>query len=91
MLNRLIVIIECRFEQAEGGDAAHDVSDFTRFFDSESASQEFAFTVAEPFFDDLIAADGVIPDARGDILPVDYIYRLIQSKSRPMRSSVIFA
>jgi hypothetical protein len=45
------------------------VSDFAGFVRSEGAAEEFEFGVAEPFFDDLVAADGEIPNFLGNVGP----------------------
>jgi len=42
----------------------------------ERATQEGRFAVGEPLLDDLIAADGVLPDADGDVGPIGGVVKI---------------
>ena len=46
-----------------------DVHYFPRFLVGERVAEEFVLAIAEPLFDHLIAADGVVPHASGDDCP----------------------
>ena len=65
-----IILIEGRFHQHDGGQAAGYVDDFFHLVRGQGAAQEGLFPVGEPLLDDLVAADVVVPDLLGDVPPV---------------------
>ena len=56
----MIIGVEGGFEEEDCGDAAGDVHYFASFVGGQGAAEEFVLTIAEPFLDYLIAADGVM-------------------------------
>jgi hypothetical protein len=53
-------------EEEDGCDAADDLGEVAGFLFVEGAAQQRVFAVAEPFFEDLVAAEGVVPDVGWD-------------------------
>ena len=51
-------------------DAAGGVGEVLDFFGEERAVEDGAFAVGEPFLEDLVAAELVVPDGGGDVAPV---------------------
>ena len=43
------------------------------FFGEEGAVEDFVLAVGEPFLEDLVAAELVVPDGGGDVAPVGAI------------------
>ena len=70
LLDGFVVGVEGGLEEEDGGDAAGHFLDVTDFFGGEGAAEKGLFAVGEPFFDDLIAADGVVPDFQRNVGPV---------------------
>src|SRR5450759_5180583 len=66
----LVVRVERRLEQQDGGDAAGHLGDVTRLFGLEVTPEQGALAVGEPLLHHLVAADRVLPDAGGDAAPV---------------------
>jgi len=75
-LDRLIVSIERRFEQQDRRDTPCDIRNRARFVHPERAAQDLALAIAEPFLDDLVTADGELPNASRDIFPVGKIVQI---------------
>src|SRR5665647_1422067 len=60
-LHPLVVLVERRLEQQDGGNAARHVSDVARLVGPQVAPEQGALAVAEPLLDDGIAAQAVAP------------------------------
>ena len=58
----LVVGVERRLEQQDGGDATRHLGDVARLVGRQVAAQQRALTVGQPLLDDLVAADRVAPD-----------------------------
>ena len=69
LFDGFVVGVEGGFEEEDGGDAAGHFLDVTDFVSGEGAAEERFFAVGEPLLDDLIAADGVVPDFGRDVSP----------------------
>ena len=63
------MLIQLLVQSENTGDAADVVGELLGFVAGERAAQQCAFAVAEPLFEDLIAAEGVAPDGFGDVFP----------------------
>jgi len=72
----VIVGVERRFEQEDRGDAAGHLLDVADLVFRQRAAQEFFFAAGKPLLDDLIAADGVFPDANRDVRPVGEVVQI---------------
>ncbi len=64
-----IIRIQFFFQQQQRGDPARDARHFAGFFDCKGAVEDVVLAIRQPLLDDLVAADGVLPDARGDVRP----------------------
>ncbi len=64
-------MIKGRVEFKNGGDAAGHFFEVFGFFEFEVPVQNLSLSVAEPLFDDLVAAEGVFPDRAGDAFEPD--------------------
>src|SRR6266568_6678358 len=64
--NGLIAGIEGRAEEEDGGDSANDLGEVCSLLGMERAAKERKFAVAEPLLENLITAEGVVPDVRGN-------------------------
>jgi hypothetical protein len=67
----LVAGVEGGAEEEDGGDAAGYLGEVTGFVFVEGAAEEGVLAVAEPLFEDLVAAEGVVPDVDGDGGPED--------------------
>jgi hypothetical protein len=56
-------------QREEGGDAANVVGEGLGFVAGEGATEEGLLAVAEPLLEDLVAAEGVVSDGFGNVLP----------------------
>jgi len=71
-----VALVEGGAEEQDGGDAADDLGEIGGFFRAECAVEEGRggfggeLAVAEPLFEDLMAAEGVVPNVDGDGGPV---------------------
>jgi hypothetical protein len=76
-LGMIIIGIQGRFHQSDGGQAPGHVHYFPDFFHGERSAQETMFPVTEhePLLYDLITADVIAPYLGWDVLPVG---RLVQ-------------
>ena len=63
------MLIQFPVQREEGGDAADVVGELLGFVAGEGEAEEGGLAVAEPLFEDLIAAEGVGPDGFGDVFP----------------------
>ena len=70
LLDGFGVGVEGGFEEEDGGDTAGHFLDVTDFVFGERAAEQRLFAVGEPFLDDLVAAEGVLPNPRGNVRPV---------------------
>ena len=66
----LVAGVEGGAEQEDGGDAADDLGEVFGFVLVEGAAEEGVFAVAEPLLEDLVAAEGVVPDIDGNCGPM---------------------
>ena len=57
--------------QEDCGDAPCNLGDVPGFFDCEGSVQEFLLPVTEPFLDDLVTGERVLPNAQRNVAPVD--------------------
>lgn len=62
----LVAGVEGGAEQEDGGDAADDLGEVFGFVLVEGAAEEGEFAVAEPLFENLVAAESVVPDVDRD-------------------------
>ncbi len=70
LLYGFVVGVEGGLEEEDGGDAAGHFLDVANFFFGEGATEQSLFAVRKPLLDDLVAADGVIPNAGRNVGPV---------------------
>ena len=61
--------VELLVQSEDAGDAADVVGEVLGFVAGEGAAEEGGFAVAEPLLEDLVAAEGVVPDGLGDVFP----------------------
>jgi hypothetical protein len=73
----LVIGVEGRFEEENGGDAASHFLNVADFIIGKRAAEERQFAVREPLLDDLIATDGVVPDFFGDVGPESVLIELV--------------
>jgi hypothetical protein len=71
-----IVGVKFWLEQVQRGDAAGHVADFSGLGRGEGSPEQVAFAVAQPLFDDLIAAKRVFPHAGRDVSPVGSVVQV---------------
>ena len=64
LFHRLVIRIQFRFHKQNGSDATSDVGDLAGLVDSQRPAQQVAFAIAQPFLDDLVTANGVLPYLR---------------------------
>lgn len=76
MLRLLVVGVERWPQQDEGGDATGGVGDLAGFVFAQGAAQQIGLAVAEPFLDNLVAADGVFPEVGGNVGPEDDVVQI---------------
>src|SRR5450830_374952 len=69
-LHPLVVLVERRLEQQDGGDAPGHLGDVARLLGLEATPEQSAIAVGEPLLHHLVAAYRVLPDAGGDAAPV---------------------
>lgn len=69
MIDFFVVGIELGFEEKDGGDAPRHFLDVFDFLDGQGPAEEEQFAIGKPLFDDLIAADGVVPGAGRNVGP----------------------
>jgi hypothetical protein len=74
--DELVVDVEGGAEEEDGGDAASHFLDVANLVDGGGASKERLFAIGELLLDDLIAANGVVPDFFGDVGPVGNVKRV---------------
>lgn len=65
-----VVGVEVGLKKDQGGDAADHVGDVFGFLHGEAATEERFLAIAEPLLNDLIAADGVVPDGARGVGPI---------------------
>ena len=70
LLDGFVVGVEGGFEEADGGDAAGHFLDVADFVFSERTAEKKLLTIGKPLLDDLVAADGVLPNAGWDVGPI---------------------
>lgn len=85
----LIAGVKGRAEEEDGGDAADDLGEVFGFVLVEGAAEEGVFAVAEPFFEDLVAAEGVVPDVDGDGGPEGFAIESAGALMLRLHSSVL--
>src|ERR1035441_8998514 len=68
-LRGFVIGVERGTHQEEGRDAAGHIGYVARFLLGESAAQQCLFAIAEPLLDDLISAEGVLPDSGRNVAP----------------------
>ena len=61
--------IQFLVQREDAGDAADVVGELLGFVTGEGAGEEGGLAVAEPLFEDLVAAEGVGSDGFGDVFP----------------------
>ena len=91
LLRLLIVGVEHRPQQDEGGDAAGGVGNLAGFVFGQGTAQQVGLAVAEPFIDDLVAADDALPNVGqagglGDTFAQDSVMRVKLRRSQTERS-----
>jgi hypothetical protein len=69
-LHPLVVLVQRRLEEEDGGDAARHRGDVARLVGRKVTPEQGALAVREPLLDYVVAADRVLPDAGGDAAPV---------------------
>ena len=70
LLDGFVVGVEGGFEEKDGSNSAGHLLDVANFVFRKRAAEKGLVAVGEPLLDDLIAADGVMPDSNGNIRPV---------------------
>ena len=65
-----VVLIEFGLQEEDGRNAAGGVHDFAGLVGVQGPAEDVVLAVAEPLLDDLIAADGVLPDVERQVAPV---------------------
>jgi hypothetical protein len=60
---RCITGVKSRAEEKDRRDAANDLGELTGFFLTQGAAQQGLFPITEPLLGDLVAAEGILPDA----------------------------
>src|ERR1035438_10336814 len=81
-----VVGVERGTQQEERRDAAAHIGDVARFLFGEASAQECLFAIAEPLFDYLVSAEGVLPDAGRNVAPegfaveVDVVGRVVRAR-----------
>ena len=63
-------------EGEKGGEASGHLGDVADFVRREGAAKQRFFAVGEPFFDDLVAADGEVPNGLGNVAPAGGIVQV---------------
>jgi len=73
---------------ATGGDATGGVGDLADFVFGQGTAQQVGLAVAEPFLDNLVAADGVLPDVgpEDDVVQVDVVDVVAEGRAGLVRS-----
>ena len=79
--DRAVILVQGWFQQQDGGDAAGHLLHPADLVFGHRAGQQLFLAVGEPFLDDLLAADGVLPNTERNVLPVG-VYR------EPVRFSI---
>jgi hypothetical protein len=64
------VRIKLSMQRENAGDASDVVGELLGFVAGEGAVEEGLLAVAEPLFEDLVAAEGVVPDGFWNVFPV---------------------
>ena len=64
-----VMDIQLHVQSEDASDAADVVSELLGFVAGEGAAEEGGLAVAEPLFEDLVAAEGVGPDGFGEVFP----------------------
>ena len=68
--------VQGRIEQHNRSDATRHVGYLACLAGGQSPTQQRVLAIAEPFLDDLIATDSILPDAGLDIAPVGGIVQI---------------
>lgn len=61
--------VQLPVQREDGGNAADVVGELLGFVAGERAAKEGGLAVAEPFLEDLVAAESVGPDGFGGVFP----------------------
>lgn len=71
-----VVFVEGGLKKDDGGEAAGHFGDVLDLFHFHGAAEDLLLAVAEPFFDDLVSADVVVPDVGGDVFPISDVVQV---------------
>src|SRR5437879_954820 len=78
-----VILIQDGFKRDDRCDSAGHLLDVTNLVFRERTAQELLFPVRKPFLDDLIPADGVVPNSRGNVRPVCPSFRYTSNVPSP--------
>ena len=62
-LDAAVVVVQGRLQEDDRGEPAGHVRQFAGLFGAERPAEQFPLAIAQPFLDDLVAADVVLPHA----------------------------